>query len=123
MVEKIVELLLEKGFFHKETYDRYGVLTSEQIQKLWLEATVRKKIDYSQLPYLLAPKEKNGRQKGGLNKENVDILPTQVKLSSENDDIFRQTKLNYILKKKINAMLRLKFRGTHTIRLPITSTD
>ena len=94
MVEKIVELLLEKGFFHKETYDQYGVLTSEQIQKVWMEATVRRKIDYSQLPYLLAPKEKNGRQKGELNKENVDILQTQVKVSSENDDIFRQTKLN-----------------------------
>ena len=80
MIEKIVELLLEKEFFHKETYDQYGVLTSEQIQKVWMEATVRRKIDYSQLPYLLAPKEKNGRQKGGLNKEN--------------DDIFRQTKLN-----------------------------
>ena len=55
---------------------------------------LRRKIDYSQLPYLLAPKEKNGRQKGGLNKENVDILQTQVKVSPENDDIFRQTKLN-----------------------------
>ena len=70
------------------------MLTSEQIQKVWMEATVRRKIDYSQLPYLLAPKEKNGRQKGGLNKENVDILQTQVKVSPENDDIFRQTKLN-----------------------------
>ena len=84
MIEKIVELLLEKEFFHKETYDQYGVLTSEQIQKVWMEATVRRKIDYSQLPYLLAPKEKNGRQKGGLNKENVDILQTQVKVSPEN---------------------------------------
>lgn len=29
-----------------------------------------------------------------MNKENVDILLTKMKLSSENDDIFRQTKLN-----------------------------
>lgn len=94
MIEKIVELLLEKGFFHKEAYDQYGILTSEHIQKVWLEATVRRKIDFSQLPYLLDPKQKNGRQKGELNKENVDILSTQEKLSSENDDIFRQTKLN-----------------------------
>lgn len=90
MVEKIVELLLEKGFFHKETYDQYGVLTSEQIQKVWMEATIRRKIDYSQLPYLLAPKEKNGRQKGELNKENVDIFRqtklNQTKLYSEEED-------------------------------------
>ncbi len=94
MMEKIVELLLEKGFFHKETYDRYGVLTSEQIQKVWLEATVRRKIDFSQLPYLLDSKPKNGKQKEDTNPENVDILSTQEELSSENADISRQTKLN-----------------------------
>lgn len=92
-MEKIVELLLEKGFFHKETYDRYGVLTSKQIQKVWLEATVRRKIDFSQLPYLLDSKPKNGKQKEDTNPENVDILSTQEELSSENADISRQTKL------------------------------
>lgn len=93
-MEKIVELLLEKGFFHKKTYDRYGVLTSKQIQKVWLEATVRRKIDFSQLPYLLDSKPKNGKQKEDTNPENVDILSTQEELSSENADISRQTKLN-----------------------------
>lgn len=29
MMEKIVDLLLEKGFFHKETYEKHGILTSE----------------------------------------------------------------------------------------------
>ena len=54
MMEKIVDLLLEKGFFHKGTYEKYGILTSEQIQRVWFEATTRRKIDFSQLPYLLA---------------------------------------------------------------------
>ena len=94
MMENIVELLLQKGFFHKETYEKYGVLTSERIQKVWLEATVRRKIDFSKLLYLLDVKQKNGKQKGDSNKENADILPTQEELSPENDDIFRQTKLN-----------------------------
>lgn len=52
-MEKIIELLLEKEFFNKDIYEKYGVLTSEQIQKVWLEATVRRKIDFSKLPYLL----------------------------------------------------------------------
>lgn len=39
MMEKIVDLLLEKGFFHKETYEKHGILTSEQIQRVWFEAT------------------------------------------------------------------------------------
>ena len=53
VMEKIIELLLEKEFFNKDIYEKYGVLTSEQIQKVWLEATVRRKIDFSKLPYLL----------------------------------------------------------------------
>ena len=51
VMEKIIELLLEKEFFNKDIYEKYGVLTSEQIQKVWLEATVRRKIDFSKLPY------------------------------------------------------------------------
>lgn len=47
VMEKIIELLLEKEFFNKDIYEKYGVLTSEQIQKVWLEATVRRKIDPS----------------------------------------------------------------------------
>lgn len=43
MMEKIVDLLLEKGFFHKETYEKHGILTSEQIQRVWFEATTRRK--------------------------------------------------------------------------------
>ena len=49
-MEKVMELLLEKGFFHKETFEKYGVLTSERIQEVWFEATTRRKIDISQLP-------------------------------------------------------------------------
>lgn len=49
VMEKIIELLLEKEFFNKDIYEKYGVLTSEQIQKVWLEATVRRKIDFSKV--------------------------------------------------------------------------
>ena len=64
MMEKIVDLLLEKGFFHKETYEKHGILTSEQIQRVWFEATTRRKIDFSQLPYLLETKKRNRRFSG-----------------------------------------------------------
>lgn len=93
MMEKIIDLLLEKGFFHKEFYEKYGILTSQQIQKVWFEATIRRKIDFSQLPYLLETKQKKGMQKGESNKENANIFPTQEDVSSENADISRQTKL------------------------------
>ena len=93
MMEKIVDLLLEKGFFHKETYEKYGILTSEQIQRVWFEATTRRKIDFSQLPYLLETKKKKGMQKEELNAENADIFETQEEVSQENADIFRQSKV------------------------------
>ena len=93
MMEKIIDLLLEKGFFHKEFYEKYGILTSQQIQKVWFEATIRRKIDFSQLPYLLETKQKKATQKGESNKENANIFPTQEDVSSENADISRQTKL------------------------------
>ena len=39
----------------------------EQIQRVWFEATTRRKIDFSQLPYLLETKKKKGMQKEELN--------------------------------------------------------
>ena len=100
MMEKIVDLLLEKGFFHKETYEKHGILTSEQIQRVWFEATTRRKIDFSQLPYLLETKQRKRIHKDELNKENANIFPTQEEVSSENADISRQTKLK---ETKLNA--------------------
>lgn len=63
MMERIMGLLLEKGFFHKETYEQYGVLTSERIQEVWFEATTRRKIDFSQLPYILETKGERGNKR------------------------------------------------------------
>lgn len=93
IMEKVMELLLEKGFFHKETYEQYGVLTSERIQEVWFEATTRRKIDFSQLPYILENKKKKGKRKEDVNGENADIFPTQEDVNPENDDISGQTKL------------------------------
>lgn len=93
MMAKIVELLLEKGFFHKETYEQYGVLTSERIQEVWFEATTRRKIDFSQLPYILGTKRRKGKQKEVMNNENADISSTQEDANPENEDISGQTKL------------------------------
>lgn len=93
IMEKVMELLLEKGFFHKETYEQYGVLTSERIQEVWFEATTRRKIDFSQLPYILENKKKKGKRKEDVNEENADISSTQEDMNPENDDISGQTKL------------------------------
>lgn len=52
-MEKIVEILIQKGFFDAKCYAGQQILTSENIQKIWLEATKRRKRDLKTLPYLL----------------------------------------------------------------------
>ena len=94
VMEKIIELLLEKEFFNKDIYEKYGVLTSEQIQKVWLEATVRRKIDFSKLPYLLEVRPGNGKQKKKKKKKDADIFKADAEVNPENEDISGQTKPN-----------------------------
>ena len=52
-MEKIIQILLDKGFFDKKSYEEQRVLTSATFQKVWLEATKRRKRDLKALPYLL----------------------------------------------------------------------
>ena len=44
-MQGIVDILVEKAFFDPKTYKEQGVLTSTEIQKVWLEATKRRKRD------------------------------------------------------------------------------
>lgn len=97
-VNEIVNTLLEKGFFDKEKYQTDHVLTSEGIQRIWMEATNRRKRDLTRLPYLLidtamAEKPPKCKQKEALNGKNADIFDTQPELNEENADSFRQSKV------------------------------
>lgn len=78
----IVNILVEKGFFDRECYEEQHVLTSAGIQKIWMEATKRRKRETGSLPYLLVEKdngdkgednnaktEKEGNQTGEENKQ------------------------------------------------------
>lgn len=105
----IVNMLVEKGFFDKESYEKYEILTSAEIQKVWMEATSRRKRDLDKLPYLLIEcADGKGSSKGErkkqnnadnlqtemeLNTENVDSMHTKTELNAENADIFRQSKV------------------------------
>lgn len=42
-MEKIICILIDKGFFDRKYYEEQYVLTSATIQKVWLEATKRRK--------------------------------------------------------------------------------
>ena len=63
-MQGIVETLMEKGFFDKETYKEHGILTSVEIQRVWLEATKRRKRDLESLPYMLVKTEESDKVSG-----------------------------------------------------------
>lgn len=72
-VGDIISILLDKGMFYRKTYEENHVLTSEAIQKVWLEATKRRKRDLSALPYLVV-ETKNAIHDVSNNEENADIF-------------------------------------------------
>ena len=60
-VKGIIKILFIKGILDENSYWEKGILTSESIQKVWLEATKRRKRELSKLPYLIVkPEKENG---------------------------------------------------------------
>ena len=57
-VKGIIEILFIKGILDENSYREDGILTSESIQKVWMEATKRRKRELSELPYLMVKPEK-----------------------------------------------------------------
>ena len=61
-VQGIIEILFTKGILDRNSYQENGIPTSESIQKVWMEATKRRKRELSELPYLMVkPEKENGK--------------------------------------------------------------
>lgn len=82
----IIEILLNKGFFDKESFEKYQILTSSEIQRIWMEATSRRKRNVQLLPYLIPNDVDNLPIQGDLNLENENNF-------TENDDISKQSRV------------------------------
>lgn len=72
-VSDIISILLDKEMLYRKSYEENGILTSPAIQRVWLEATKRRKKDWKALPYLLV-ETKNAVQDANKNEENADIF-------------------------------------------------
>lgn len=81
----VIEILVAKGFFNEGSYRAFGILTSEEIQQVWLEATSRRKRNLEELPFLLIDKEKKKQEKDKKGEQSVDN-------STENADNSEQSK-------------------------------
>ena len=111
-VRQVVQALVERGFFDKEKYEAYGILTSVAIQSLYFEAVQRRKVVEVEPAYLLVDvaKYKNICKKGekrvvdtpeesgahagnrGDNGRNVCISTEKAVICTENADISAQKK-------------------------------
>ena len=61
-VQGIIVILFIKGILDRSSCQENGILTPENIQKVWMEATKRRKRELSELPYLMVKTEKeNGK--------------------------------------------------------------
>ena len=89
-MQGIVDILVEKGFFDLKTYREQQVLTSIEIQKVWLEATKRRKRDLPSLPYLLVKAEEsekdNNDNKGDTGNENGNCTQEQGNCTQHADN-------------------------------------
>ena len=76
-VQGIIEILFIKGILDRNSYLENGILTSANIQKVWMEATKRRKRDLKALPYLLV-KDLTQQEDEALEGENVTVNPGNV---------------------------------------------
>ena len=83
-VSEIVRASIKRGIFDKNLFDKYRVLTSRGIQKRYFEAVSRRKQIEVKNEYLLV-------NAAGFLK-NVSISIENVNNSSENANIFKQSK-------------------------------
>lgn len=84
---EIIRILVEKGFFDRTSYESKLVLTSINIQRLWLEATKRRKRDLASQPYLLDELKTDG--KSG-DKDDNDVSNDKCDKSGKSDECMQK---------------------------------
>ena len=78
-VQGIIEILFIKGILDRDSYLENGILTSANIQKVWMEATKRRKRELSELPYLMVKTEKENRKPDNASTQQEVEQPKPLK--------------------------------------------
>ncbi|MEA5085078.1 MAG: DUF4373 domain-containing protein [Lachnospiraceae bacterium] len=83
-VSEVINAALRRGIFDKKIFDKYGVLTSMEIQRDFLEAAKRRKNVEVKKEYLLLSLP--------ILQDNVIIIDKNVNINGKNVDINEQSK-------------------------------
>ena len=96
-VQGIIEILFIKGILDENSYQENGILTSESIQKVWLEATKRRKRELSELPYLMVrPEKENGKPDNASTQQEIERLKPlkEGKASADTGNVVHHVAVN-----------------------------
>ena len=83
-IDGIIQILLDKGFFDKESYEKFQILTSLEIQHTWIDATCRRKRKLEDLPYLLVNDTQKQEKENNTKDANNSSVQGELKLENEN---------------------------------------
>lgn len=72
-IDKVVECAVRRGFFSKQMFEQYGILTSHGIQNRYLEATRRFKEVLMNNDYLLIPTPKRANVSTGKTGREIEL--------------------------------------------------
>lgn len=82
-MQGVIDTLVEKDIFDRKMYKEHHVLTSERIQKVWLEATKRRKRDLNSLPYFLIDTTSKAKAKEENEVQDVASAPENAYSSAQ----------------------------------------
>lgn len=130
-IDGIIQILLDKGFFDKESYEKFQILTSLEIQHIWIDATCRRKRKLEDLPYLLVNDTQKQEKENNTKDANNSSVQGELKLENENispeiatfPDKVKERKKKQKRKKTIRLRLRSKSPVMPTTRVRTTSKD
>lgn len=92
-VSEILNSMIKRGILDKDMFEKYGILTSAEIQETYFEAVKRRKGVTAVKEYLLVEVAQK--------YANVNIIEKNVNIIEENADILKQKKEKEIKRNKI----------------------
>ncbi len=92
VVQEVVRICLKRGIFDQRMFDKYGILTSDGIQKRFAEATARRTFIEADRRYLLIPAPSNWVFDSN-NSVNVDN--NAVNVDNNPQSKVKKSKVNY----------------------------
>lgn len=102
LVCKVVDAAVKRGIFDREMFRRYHILTSKSIQKIYFEATSRRRETYADSRFLLLTEEELPKNVN-INGKNVNTNANNVDTNAKNDDTKQQSKVK---ERKVKQQLR-----------------